>query len=249
MAERHERLYGHVRQATRLGAESVAALGDGAARDALFEEITRTDTAATAVRAVRAGRRVRPLLVSAGVATVVLAAVVVPGLFGSGDEPGPLSAVPSLAASPAVPSPQAASPAVSTASPAPRGDVFGGSQTMSCVEQYTLPNLATRRFAFDGEVVAVGTGRAPGDPLDLYAPVTFRVNHWYRGGTAERITIAMLSAGGSVDTVAYRVGRRLLVSGEDRWGARTLTDPVAWPCGFTRWYSEDEAADWSRAFG
>ena len=41
------------------------------------------------------------------------------------------------------------------------------------------------------------------------------------------------------------LGTRLLVSGEPRWGGDALDEPIAWPCGFTRPWTEEEAAEWA----
>jgi hypothetical protein len=204
------------------------------------------DTAVAVAPVVRRGRR--PVLVAAGAAVVALAAsgLVLPSLLNPADPSGALPGVPS--ASVAGSGSPAAEPSVTPT--AAQGDVFGGSGLMSCIEEYNVPNLARRRFAFDGEVVGIGKGPVRKDPFHLYAPVTFRVNRWYRGGTGERVTVAMLyRSSPSVDNPTFGVGARLLVSGEERWGGAALTDPIAWPCGFTRWYGEADAADWARAFG
>ncbi|GAA1629901.1 hypothetical protein ACFQY4_35945 [Catellatospora bangladeshensis] len=246
MSAKDDRLDGYVEDACRLDAERLAVLGDRAAQDALLQRITAVDVSVAAAPSVRRGRR--PVLVAAGAAAVALAAsgLVLPGLLRPADPTGAQPGVPS--ASVAGPGSPAAEPSVTPS--APRGDVFGGSGLMSCIEEYNVPNLARRRFAFDGEVVRFGKGPVRKDPFHLYAPVTFRVNRWYRGGTGERVTVAMLyRSSPSVDNPTFGVGSRLLVSGEERWGGEALDDPIAWPCGFTRWHSEADAADWARAFG
>jgi hypothetical protein len=52
----------------------------------------------------------------------------------------------------------------------------------------------------------------------------------------------------SVENTGYAVGSRLLVSGEPRFGGAALDDPIAWACGFTRWYNEADAQTWEQAF-
>jgi hypothetical protein len=248
MTTRDERLYGCVRQATRLDGEALAALGDRAAQDALLERITQAEARSVAMPGAR--RRPRPVLVAAGAAAVALAVsgLVVPGLLGSGSGPGSLSAVPSLSAPGSGPASPSAVPSRTGTSPAPRGAVFG-SAAMSCVEDYSLRNLAARRFAFDGEIVSIGPSAIPDDPTDTYLLVTFRVNHWYRGGAGEWITVAMMSPDANMEAAdTYRVGSRLLVTGEDRAGGELLTNPIVWGCGFTRWYGEADAADWASVF-
>jgi len=46
---------------------------------------------------------------------------------------------------------------------------------------------------------------------------------------------------------AYEVGTRLLVSGAPRWGGAPLDAAIAWPCGFTRSYDPQTAAEWAAA--
>ncbi len=116
---------------------------------------------------------------------------------------------------------------------------FGGDEAVLCVEMYTLVNLAHRAFAFDGTVVEIGSARTnrPGVELPL-AGVTFRVNQWFRGGSAQTVTVDM--------GTSPQIGTRLLVSGQPRWGGTALTDAIAWGCGFTRYYDPDTAAQWAR---
>ena len=47
-------------------------------------------------------------------------------------------------------------------------------------------------------------------------------------------------AGGYV----YDIGSRLLVSGEPRWEGSPLDAPIAWGCGFARYYDPQTAAVW-----
>ena len=122
----------------------------------------------------------------------------------------------------------------------------------SCVEEYRPAAVSRRGFAFDGEVVAIGpsvTGGQPaGQPQDLVG-VTFVVNEWFRGGGGATVVVDMTApmVAGEFSTVSapsYGVGTRLLVSGESRWGGRPLEDPIAWSCGFTRYYDPATAAAW-----
>lgn len=241
MTRRRNRLYGYVRQATHLDGERSAALGDNAQRDILFEEITQMNALAEQTQpTLPLRRRRRPALIAVGAVTAAAAALT--SLLVWRDSPSAPSAT--------GPSPTTASAQASASAPAqPYGDVFGGQTSLGCVEEYNPQNLAKRAFAFDATVVSVGA-LATGEQVDLYVPVVFQVNHWYRGGTGNRITVAMLPPllETSVDNVTYRVGSRLLVSGEDRSGNTTLTDPVAWACGFTRWYSNRDEPIWTQAF-
>jgi hypothetical protein len=125
----------------------------------------------------------------------------------------------------------------------------------SCVESYAPQAVAARSFAFDGEVVKVGPSVSDrGDGGDLNLPgVTFNVHEWFAGGQADTVTLDMQSprsgAGPSEDggDASYGVGSRLLVSGEARWGGSPLSQPIAWVCGFTRYYDPRTATEWRDA--
>jgi hypothetical protein len=118
-----------------------------------------------------------------------------------------------------------------------------------CVEFYA-PNAVTRRaFAFDGVVVQVGSSVSDrGDEADLGLPgVTFEVREWFSGGRADTVTVDMQppgSADPSDPGNAYGIGSRLLVSGEARWGGSPLEHPIAWGCGFSRYYDPETATTW-----
>jgi hypothetical protein len=153
---------------------------------------------------------------------------------------------------PGVP-PTGPSPTLTAGStPQRQGDVFGSNVAGSCVEAYSPATLAKRALAFDGTVTTIGqpspSGREVADP---YVPVTFAVNRWLRGGHGAQVTVAMFppDTTTTVDNAPYGIGSRLLVSGEDRWGSPSLDSPVAWACGFTRWYTDADAQTWQRAFG
>lgn len=126
--------------------------------------------------------------------------------------------------------------------------------TASCVEYYAPKALTGRAFAFDGVVVEVGPSVSDrGDGADLGLPgVTFEVREWFSGGRADTVTVDMQplttgSADPSDPGYAYGIGSRLLVSGEARWGGSPLEDPIAWGCGFSRYYDPETAAAWHDA--
>ena len=142
------------------------------------------------------------------------------------------------------------------------GDPTGGrrgelptSGAASCVATWTedRPIAEQRDFAFDGVVTDIGPGRTnrpDSGELGLVS-VTFRVQEWFAGGTGPEVAVDMdppLQEGqgrsGSDDDPAYAVGSRLLVSGAPRWGGAPLEDPIAWGCGFTRYYDQDTADSW-----
>ena len=126
--------------------------------------------------------------------------------------------------------------------------------TASCVESYTPKALTGRAFAFDGVVLKIGASVSDrGDDADLGLPgVTFKVLEWFSGGRADTVTVDMQlptagsdSASGPGD--AYDIGSRLLVSGEARWGGSPLDAPIAWGCGFSRYYDPQTATAWRDA--
>lgn len=124
----------------------------------------------------------------------------------------------------------------------------------SCVESYTPQAVAARSFAFDGEIVKIGPSVSDrGDGGDLNLPgVTFKVHEWFAGGKTDIVTVDIQSpatgSGLSKDgDDAYGVGSRLLVSGEARWGGSPLNHPIAWACGFSRYFDPETAAEWRAA--
>lgn len=137
------------------------------------------------------------------------------------------------------------------AAPPPVGPLPDG-RVLRCVEEYRPGAVVRRGFAFDGEVVAIGPsvsgGMPAGQPQDLVG-VTFAVNEWFRGGEGATVVVDMTAplVPGEASTVSapsYGLGTRLLVSGESRWGGGPLEEPIAWSCGFTRYYDAATAADW-----
>ncbi len=124
----------------------------------------------------------------------------------------------------------------------------------SCVESYAPKAVKGRAFAFDGVVVEVGPSVSDrGDEADLGLPgVTFEVREWFSGGRADTVTVDMQpprtgSADPSDPGYAYGVDSRLLVSGEARWGGSPLEHPIAWGCGFSRYYDPETATAWRDA--
>lgn len=106
-----------------------------------------------------------------------------------------------------------------------------GGSSASCVEPYSLENLAHRETAFAGTVTAVS-----GDQ------VTFAVERWFRGGTGTVVTLRS-STGGAISSdgsVPLEPASRLLVSADGGF---------VWSCGFTQAYDDSVAADWAATFG
>lgn len=127
--------------------------------------------------------------------------------------------------------------------------------TVSCVESYDPKAVTGRAFAFDGVVVAVGESVSDrGDEADLGLPgVIFEVREWFSGGRGDTVTVDVEPpTRGSEDLAdpgyAYGVGSRRLVSGEARWGGSPLKSPIAWGCGFSRYYDSETAMAWRDAF-
>lgn len=130
-----------------------------------------------------------------------------------------------------------------------------------CAESYTAQTLARRGVAFDGTVVRVAEAK---NADARYAAVTLTVNQWFRGGSADTITVAMVrstsrstsghdsTAAGVVDgesAPAHAIGTRLLVSGAIEPRALPgAAEVVAFACGFTRAYDPVTATTWTATF-
>lgn len=143
--------------------------------------------------------------------------------------------------------------------PSRSGALPAGNVATDCVSTYSLRRLQNRIFAFDGTVVriaAVSSGAGTAGLGNLgYVSVTFKVNRWFRGGSQAKVVVAMFgpapTEGPNIEdwSTTYGVGTRLLVSGGPRWGGRPLQDPIAFPCGFTRYYDQETARSWRQVFG
>ena len=139
----------------------------------------------------------------------------------------------------------------------PTGDRRGelpASGSASCIEVWTAvrPIADQAVFAFDGIVLAIespGLSNRPGFGwLDLVS-VTLRVGEWFAGGAGPEAKVDMdppmaPQGGRSGGDLSYAVGSRLLVSGRPRWGGAPLEQPIAWGCGFTRYYDRETAVSW-----
>jgi hypothetical protein len=223
-----DRLTDLVRQAMALDAERVSALDDVEARRELFARIVdQSLPAPPAPRAVRfaAVRRRRWALGLVGGTAAAVATFAVLGVRWDGSRPEPSASA--------------------------GADVFAGHQAaQSCVESYTPGALARRAYGFDGTVTGIGSAASAAGLPDGYVLVTFKVHRWFRGGMGATVVVTMPRPEGSFeqDSAAYRIGSRLLVSGEPRYGGAPLADPIAWACGFTRGYTPGEAAVWGEVF-
>ena len=216
---------------------------------------------APTARLLRAGRRARrrraagsALAVAVGVAVLGGGAVTVAGLSGgSGVEPAPMV----VAEEPGRAEQDPGSAAGSAMSQLPEDPTAGRTGALaegaaaSCAVQYSAEAVRERDFAFDGVVTGIGpsvTDRSGASGLDRVG-VTFAVNEWFSGGEEPTVTVdlpAPASPGASTTSEGgpvYGIGSRLLVSGADRWDGAPL-EPIAWTCGFTRYYDEETAASW-----
>lgn len=129
---------------------------------------------------------------------------------------------------------------------------LAGTGASSCAVEYSPAALGKQDFAFAGVVVGIGPGVTtrpglPGPPEDLVG-VTFAVQEWFSGGSGDTVTVDLPApydeaAGSSTPGPVYGVGSRLLVSGADRSEGAPL-EPIAWLCGFTRYYDEETATSW-----
>ncbi|MEU8231035.1 hypothetical protein AB0C12_15685 [Actinoplanes sp. NPDC048967] len=123
----------------------------------------------------------------------------------------------------------------------------------SCAFSYSPREVARRAFTFDGTVTAIGPGRSDRpDSVLAHVGVTFTVNEWFTGGSGRTVTVDMSPPFGGRVTMGYGpptygIGTRLLVSGEHRWGGKTMADAIAWGCQFTRYYDPATADSWREA--
>lgn len=210
-----------------------------ALRDLFAEEADRAPTAdADLARKTRRRVRRRRTTFTVGAATLLAAATTVS-----------VALTPDHS-TPATPRAGTSGPTAAPTHPAgqTRHGGLPGSGLASCAASYTIATLRQRAFAFDGTVIRIGEpitnlpGRAP---LPL-AGVTFSVNHWYRGGTAHDVTVD-LAPPNTEQEPSYSTGTRLLVTGEPRWGGTPLNNPIAWACGFTRYWDPATAEVWRRS--
>ena len=131
-----------------------------------------------------------------------------------------------------------------------RGPLLGGAMP-SCVEEYSPHAIGARAFAFDGVVTSVGLPVSDtGEYADMGLPgVTFEVREWFAGGTGDTVTVDLQADSGDPAEAdfSYGIGSRLLISGESRSDGAPLESPIAWMCGFSRYFDEGTAAAWRTA--
>ena len=184
--------------------------------------------------------------VAAAVVVAIAAAAIVMPSDGAGRNGGPVAG----------PGPK--SSATSNSPGLWAGQAVPGNSFQRCTELYSpsaLPRVAYA--AFDGTVATVGDM----PDVDGYVEVTFRVEKWFFGGTGASVTIDMFepsdaqfdsspspSPSPSPPPPTFRPGSHLLVSAvvpDPASGSKTLRDAG---CGLTRFYSEDMAKEFERAF-
>jgi hypothetical protein len=193
-----------------------------------------------ALQKVRHRRRVQMVCAAAVVGIGVGVGLLTAGSLGDPSDRAPIAA-------PSVPHSGA-----TTAAPTRQGPVPSGASE-DCVETYSPAAVAGRSFAFDGTVTAIGPAQSnrAGQVLPLVG-VTFKVNQWFRGGSNDTVTVDWYpphlgNSNTDPSLASYGVGSRLLISGEPRFGGAALDAPVAWTCGFTRYYDRQTAATWASA--
>jgi hypothetical protein len=132
--------------------------------------------------------------------------------------------------------------------PTRTGDVLGGFGSQACLETYRPEVLAQRSIAFDGTVSDTPSPVATSQP-GSFVPITFRVNHWYKGGSGSTAVVDMylpVTVAGS-ESASFAVGSRMLVAADPPNGGDSPR-PTAWACGFTRWYTDADARVWRGVF-
>jgi hypothetical protein len=116
----------------------------------------------------------------------------------------------------------------------------------SCVASYSRHTLAERTWAFDGVATSTGTGND--SRLGAVPVTTFRVDHWYKGGSGPEVTVEFSFGDSEDQSLLGGSGTRFLVAGEPRWGGPALNDPVAWGCGFTQIWTPQVEHEWATVF-
>lgn len=116
-----------------------------------------------------------------------------------------------------------------------------------CIQTYTpaaLPRVS--RVAFDGNVRKIG----PSSNASPYVTVEFQVNEWLADGSGSTVKVLMLPPVNTFDASppSFRVGTRLLVSGNPSPTVDKFAPVVAEGCGFTRYYEKRVAHSWRSAF-
>lgn len=205
------------------------------------ETLARAQTAVrNAAAAAPARPRQRVPMVAVGAAAGVAAVALVGALvFG-----------PQHAASPLPADGPAASPTIS---------YRGLGPLVSCAVTPEGANLRKQAFAFDGTVLTMEEP-APGHSLGVrqnFSLVTFKVNHWYKAGSAAQIQVLMPGPedprppyGQPEYGLAFKVGSRLLVSGQVLDGVPAdLVNREGSACGFSRFYGDAVAREWAKTFG
>ncbi|MDX6273154.1 MAG: hypothetical protein QOJ92_364 [Frankiales bacterium] len=107
----------------------------------------------------------------------------------------------------------------------------GGITTGSCI-RFEVSILKDMSPAFAGTATSVGDGT-----------VSFDVDHWYAGGTADVVTVTQPDASGPISIeggVTFEQGKRYLV---------TAADGVVNGCGYTAEATPDMEAAFNQAFG
>ena len=107
----------------------------------------------------------------------------------------------------------------------------GGGPTMSSCMMFDVAILRQMPVALAGTVTAVDAER-----------VTLDVDRWYKGGTADQVTIAQPGANtsASLDGVAFEQGKRYLL---------TATDGTVNGCGFSGPATPELEKSYAEAFG
>jgi hypothetical protein len=187
-----------------------------------------------------------PLAWGAGalVAASVAGLALLGGGWPSSESPvaAPTAAPPSFAA-PATPSGQTGGAGASEES----AGALPGPANSAC-RVYSTDFLSTLEVAFDGTVTAIEPARPSRIGPTWVIPATFAINEWYRGGSAESITVGIPLPRDEANGPPFDVGTRLLVSGNTPGDAPADSTWRAWGCGYTRYYDQPTADSWRAAF-
>ena len=125
--------------------------------------------------------------------------------------------------------------------PAPAADASWLVETgQMCVERSSAETLPNRDWAFEGVIAAIDP---PSDPAAADAgavptTVTFDVERWFWGGSADQVSVETYATPSSAGAVDSSIGAHLLASGDDQF---------LWSCGFTKPFSDGAQQEFEAA--
>jgi hypothetical protein len=177
-----------------------------------LERVMQTDLSTEELsRSETPSTRRRPWLIGASAAAVAAVAIAASFVLGGGDD----------GATPGTPDKPKTTLALTVA---------GGGPTMASCIMFEINFLREMPVAFGGTVTSVQPDK-----------VTVAVDHWYKGGTADEVTVAVREPGTvALDGVEFTEGQKYLI---------TATDGNVNTCGFSGPATPELTRSFEQAFG